>query len=152
VVRLPFAGLSRQRAAGGRASLSPELWRLPAGLGLRLLERAPGRGQRASERLFVLASFGDGPGRPAGLGVSYPAWAISAAVRDSLAISLFLGVWAAVWFAGWLTGVYFFTGSDLPAFIGGYLGCVSGAFVTYRAMGRLRPGFPVSARRAVLPA
>ena len=60
-------------------------------------------------------------------------------MRDALAISLFFGIWTAVWLAGWLTGVYFFTGSDLPAFIGGYLGCVSGAFLAYRAMGRLRP-------------
>jgi hypothetical protein len=52
--------------------------------------------------------------------------------------SMFLGIWAAVWLAGWLAAVHFFTRSDLPAFIGGYLGCVSGAFVTYRAMGRLR--------------
>jgi hypothetical protein len=65
--------------------------------------------------------------------VSYPPGQ-SPAVRDALAISLFLGIWAAVWFVGWLTGVYFFTGSDLPAFIGSYLGCVSGAFVTYRAL------------------
>ena len=60
--------------------------------------------------------------------------------ENALAISLFFGIWAAVWLAGWLTGVYFFTGSDLPAFIGGYLGCVSGALITYRTMGRLRPG------------
>jgi hypothetical protein len=57
---------------------------------------------------------------------------------------LFFGIWGTFWLAGWLAGDYFFTGSDLPAFIGGYLGCVSGAFVTYRAMGRLRPARPAA--------
>jgi hypothetical protein len=52
---------------------------------------------------------------------------------------LFLGAWAAVWLAGWLAGVYFFAGSDLPTFIGGYLGCVSAAVVTHRAMGSPQP-------------
>jgi hypothetical protein len=53
--------------------------------------------------------------------------ALKPARRDALlAIPFFLGTWAAVWSAGWLVGVYFFAGSDLPAFIGGYLGCLRG--------------------------
>jgi hypothetical protein len=66
--------------------------------------------------------------------------ALKPARRDALlAIPLFLGTWAGVWLAGWLVGVYFFAGSDLPAFIGGYLGCLSAVVVTHQAMRRLRP-------------
>ena len=50
-------------------------------------------------------------------------------VRDALAVCSFFGTWGAVWLAAWLAGLHFVPGSDLPAFIGGYLGCVVGALV-----------------------